>query len=459
MYDVAVIGGGISGLTAAHRLQLTGHNVVLLERQVRTGGKALSTNTNGFLMEHGPSSVNGASNEVAALSSNLELDDQRCDLGPNVKKRYLVKDGKLAGIATHPLAFFTSNYLSPRARLGLLAEIMQPVGDDPDESIAAFAARRFGQEFADRVVDPLIGGLFAANAANLSVSAVFPKLQEFEHIDGSVVLGALRGKRRGGRMPGRRLYSWRNGIGTLTTALSAKLKKVIKTGANVRNITPLSSGYRIEMGSEGQVGTRAVIIATQPHITAGLLEKLDSISSEAAASVHAPPISVVFMGYRREQIAHPLDGIGSLSPSCEKSLLSGILFNSTMFSDRAPKGCVALTAYIIGERSPEIVRAPLEEQSKLVQEEFGKLLGAKGDPLVSRIHHWQRGLPQPRIGHQKHMARLLEAEQRWPGLFITGNYFKSPSVGNCVAAADETAERVQGFLGNKIARSRVNKAC
>ncbi len=458
MYDAAVIGGGISGLVAACKLQRAGYRVAVVERQVRVGGKAVSENLNGFLMEYGPSSVSGASPQAAALSTSLGLDGRRCGLGPNVHKRYLVKDGRLSGISKHPLGFFTSNYLSLSARIRLLAEVFQPIGQPTgqagDETVAAFSARRFGQEFADRVIDPLVGGLFAARASELSVSAVFPKLLELEKDYGSVVVGALRRRLEGNKMPARLLHSWQGGIAELPSALARELGPAIKTGLAVRRIKRGARGYNLDVGGGDTIAASSVIIATQPHVTADLLGPLDTVAADAAASIQAPPISVIFMGFKRGDVEHPLDGIGSLSPESEGSPLSGILFCSTMFPGRAPEGHVALAAYISGARSPGLAGLPLDDQAGIARDEFQKLLGVRGEPVITRTHHWQRGLPQPRSGHGYVISRLSGLEESCPGLFVTGNFFTSPSIANCVVSAGETAERVDLYLGERPASGK-----
>ena len=198
--DVAIIGGGISGLATAYALKRQGRNVVVLERQTRPGGNAQSERIGGFLMEHGPSTINAASTAATGLSTDLGLDDQRCDLGVGVQKRYLVADGALAGISAGPMGFMTSGYLSVTGRLRMMAEFLLPHQlDGEDETVMAFCSRRFGREFTERVIDPMVAGIYAGKAADLSVSAVFPKLVALEREFGSVSLGMFRRYQQGGR--------------------------------------------------------------------------------------------------------------------------------------------------------------------------------------------------------------------------------------------------------------------
>ncbi|MCC6867483.1 MAG: protoporphyrinogen oxidase [Burkholderiales bacterium] len=453
MIDAAVIGGGISGLAAAHELRRWGYEVCVLERQQRAGGNAISERIDGFLMEHGPSSMSGADGAVAELTRVLGIDGQRCDLGANVRYRYLTRSDHLHRIRTQPFAFLLSNYLSWRARVRLAAEWLVPArSDTADESVAHFCRRRFGAEFAAAVVDPLLGGLRAARAEETSMSACFPALAAMERKHGSVI-GALYANRAAGRtMPGRRLYSWRDGVANLPRALAASLDSLVRTGVAVRRIRPRGRGYSIDAGGGASILARAVILATQPHVAATLLQDIDTDTADAAAAIDAPPMAVVFLGYRRHQVEHPLDGLGYLTAEREGRAVSGTLFNSTMFPGRAPSGCIALTAYLGGARSPSLARLPERDLIALAREEFHELLGARGAPVVAKIRQWARSLPQYRLGHESKLAILQAAGARNPGVFITGNYFRGPSMTNCIEQARATALRAAAFLRDSTAR-------
>ncbi len=448
-YDAAVIGGGVSGLATAYELMCRGHRVVVLERQTWAGGNAVSVRMDGFLMEHGPSSVNAALPAVAALSQSLGLEHLRCGMGNGVRYRYLAGGGCIHPISTHPFGFFTSGYLSLPARLRMMAEVaIRPHADAGEETVAEFSRRRFGREFTERVIDPLVGGLFAARAADLSMPAAFPALVSLERSYGSVSAGMLRRRLAGAVMPGRRMFSWRDGVGTLSRALVGRLGAVLKTGIPVRRIRPLSGGFRVEAGKAGSVETRTVVVATQPHVAAGLLEDVDKSATEAASGIAAPPLATVFLGYRRQQVGHPLDGLGFLIPASEGRPLTGTLFCSTMFPGRAPEGHVAMAAYIGGSRAPDLARAAPGDLVALVREQFHDLLSAQGEPVMTGVRQWPRGLPQYRRGHIDRVAELRGIEQRLPGLFVTGNYLGGLAVANCVTQATETAGRIDRYLAD-----------
>jgi oxygen-dependent protoporphyrinogen oxidase len=448
MLDVAVIGGGISGMTAAYSLGRRGYRVAVLERQARVGGNAVSEQFEGFLMEHGPSTVNVDAPAAVGLSRELELDGQRCGLGAGVRRRYLVSRGALRGIPVHPLGFLCSGYLSLGARLRLMAEVMVPPrrAAEAEETVFAFSARRFGAEFAARVIDPMVGGLYAARASEASVAALFPKLVDLERRHGSVIGGILHRRRGGALMPGSRLFSWRDGIGALPRALAGRLGAAVRTGIAVRRIERRPGAFRLDAGAAGCLDARAVIIATQPHVAARMLDGIDGPAAAAAAAIHAPPLAVVFLGFRRQDVDHPLDGLGFLAAEGERRALNGAQFCSTMFPRRAPAGAVAVAGYFGGARAPELARASAGELVDIARREFRDLIGARGQPRVARVRHWPLGLPQYRLGHQDRVTALATASHRQPGLFLTGNYLTGLSLAACVAQAEESAMRVHQFL-------------
>lgn len=445
MIDAAIIGGGISGLATACELADRGHRVRVLERQVVAGGSAVSERFGGWLMEHGPTTLNAAFLPTASLVERLGLDRAAEPLGPGVRKRYLRDKGRLSGISTHPLGFLLSNYLSPLEKLSLAAEIARPRRrGQGDESLHAFATRRFGRGFADRVVDPMAAGIFMADARELSAAAAFPRLVEFEARFGSV-LRAIIAARRGGD-PGRQLFSWAGGVATLPGRMAARLGDTVKTGIAVTGIARLADGFDIATARDGTLRARTVVLAVQPHVAAGLMAALDDRAGGALGAIAAPPVAVVFLGFRREQVAHPLDGLGFLSTRAESQVISGVQFPSTMFPSRAPEGHVALSAYIGGSRSPEAARLPSEELSAIVLSELRPLLGLAAAPVVTRVRHWERGLPQYALGHNERRADVDAAQDRLPGLYLTGNYLAGVSITSCLEQAARTAERADRFL-------------
>ena len=448
MYDVAVIGAGISGLTAARELVAAGHSVIVLERQQHTGGNAISENIGGFLMEHGPTTLNAMVPEALALTKELGLDAEFIGMGEGVKKRYLYANGRLHGISVRPTGFLLSRYLSVSARLSIICEIFRAQKTtNEEETVHAFATRRFGQEFADKVMEPMAAGIFAGDAKKLSVQSVFPRLVEMEKQQGSITRAVMKAGK--GSEPGKRLFSFKQGVGTLPKTIANLLGERVCCGVAVNSISHSVSGYRIETSGAGVVVAGAVVVATQPHVASDLLEKLDPVSANAASQIEAPPMSVIYLGYAREQVKHPLDSLGFLSIKGETGVLTGAQFSSTLFDGRAPNGYIAVAGYVGGTRNPDAARIPAEQLIPQVHEEFAQLLGIRGEPVLQRCRHWAMGLPQYDMAHGKKKLVLLATNQRTGGIFLTGNYLSGVSIANCIAQAKNTAKQAHLFLSKK----------
>lgn len=456
--DAIVIGAGISGLSCAHELSQMGYDVQVLERQVSTGGNAKSTQFDGFLMEHGPTTVNAAFPNAMARIETLGLADEARPLGPNVRKRYLRDERGLHGISVNPLGFFSSNYLTVSDRLNMASEFLRrKKRTDTEETIHQFASRRFGRGFADKVIEPMAAGIFMGDAKCLSIDGAFPKLVELEQRHGSIMRGILAAKR--GSEPGRMLLSWKNGIATLPQTLTTRLGKRVQTGVTVTKIRQTRSGFQITTANSGSFEGRKIILAVQPHVASALLENLEPETAAATQEISAPPIGVVYLGYRRDQVTHPLDGLGFLSTKCRDQVISGAQFASTMFEGRAPKDHVAISCYLGGARNPELAGLPAPELTAMVTQELSGLLDIKGAPVVSRVHHWPRGLPHFTLGHANRRRTIETTDERLPGLFLTGNYLQGVSVTNCLETASATAAKVAQALKPVAGREPSDISC
>lgn len=451
MLDVIVIGGGVSGLTAAHELVQGGLDVAVLERQVVAGGNAISERFDGFLMEHGPTTFNASMPDAVGQIEALGLLEKAADLGVGVKKRYLCNGDHLSGISVNPMGFFKSNYLSLPGRLRMLTEIAVPrKKDGAEETVFDFTRRRFGREFAEKVMDPMAAGMFMGEARALSVQGIFPRLAELEQRFGSITRGVLNAKR--GSAPGRHLYSWRQGVGAIPQSLARQLGKCVHLGVSVLKLHKTANGFEVKT-SAGTQRARRVILAVQPNVAASLLEGLAPDAATALAEIGTPPVNVVFLGYRREQIGHPLDGLGFLSTSASGKIISGAQFASTMYEGRAPQGYVAISAYAGGVRNPELAQLPDAELTALVHGELADLLGIKGAPAVSRTRRWALGLPQYTLGHQRRVSVLLDIPSRVEGLYVTGNYLHGVSLANCMTSARSVAQQVLEAMGPVLANA------
>jgi len=446
---IAVLGGGISGLTAAHQLVRTGHEVVVLDRRVAAGGRIHTEKRDGFLVEHGPNSMISPAPGAEALIDALGLTGQRIDKDSAVRHRYLVRDGRAHALPIDPLGFFSSGFFSRRGRLRLLAEPF--IGRGPaDESVADFVRRRFGRELLDYVFDPLVGGLYAGNPEHLSMAALLPRLKQLEMRYGSVVRG-VAAKALAGMDPRfdprrRMLFSFRQGMATLPQRLATALGARLCSSIRVEGVhAEAGGGFRLSMLDRDRttaLRVDGVVVALPAYAAARVLAPLAPQVGQTLAAIEHPPLAVVALGYRRRQVRHPLDGLGVLTPTVERRNVLGFLFSSTLFAGRAPDDRVLLTAYVGGARQPELAQSPREELIDLVRAEAEDLLGAHGVPVFDSVRYWRHGLPQPDLGHTERMKSLHDLESEFPGLAITGNYVAGVSTAACIDAAVAAAERI-----------------
>ncbi len=356
-----------------------------------------------------------------------------------------------------PHRILTTPLFSLRTKLRLLMEPFTRARVRPaDVSLAAFVRDHFGQEIVDYAINPLVAGIYAGDPEMLSTKYAFAKLWEIEQSHGSLIRGqiaAMKQRRARGEAPASRIVSFTRGLQTLPAALAAKLP----AGA-IRTRTPvisLSSGpsWKLVSRRDGLAATDefdAVVLALPAaalaHLPMGPAEEKPLAALEL---VDYPPIASLFLGFRREQVAHPLDGFGALLPEVEHRSILGVLFSSTLFPGRAPDGHVALTVYVGGTRQPDLARLPPEVLRPRVLADLRDLLGVSGDPVFTHATFWPHAIPQYNLGYERFLDAMAHAETQHPGLFIGGHVRDGISVANCIAAGQRLADAAAAYLSRQ----------
>jgi len=439
---VAVVGGGITGLVAAYKLSQAGHLVRLIEKDEILGGSIRTERDGDWLVEAGPNTLLDGDPKLAELITELGLGDKLLQAQAGAKKRFIVRDGRVQALPMGPVSLLTTKLLSWNLRWRILTEFRQKQRQRPaDVSLQTLVGDHFGQECVDYCLNPFVSGVYAGDPAQLSSQHAFPTLWDAERDHGSLIRGMMAaGKKRKaeGRKRGK-IVTFREGLRTLIDALAAKLPAgSIQTASSVRSVVRAADGW--ELSGDSATGSfvvkaDAVILA----IPAGALAKLQ-IGSEgskplsALSEVAHPPVSSLFLGYRREQVSHPLDGFGVLIPAVEKRKELGILFSSSLFEGRAPAGHVGLTVMVGGMRQPELARQTPEALLRLVQPDLKELLGVTGEPVFQRCTAWDAAIPQYNLGYGRFMEAMASVEKANPGLFIGGNVRDGISVPNCIVS-------------------------
>jgi protoporphyrinogen/coproporphyrinogen III oxidase len=453
MAAVAVVGAGVAGLTAAYRLKRRGIRVVVYEASERAGGVIMTERREGYLAELGPNSLMAGGGSLAEILSQLRLDASRVEAQRDARKRYVVRKSKLVALPTSPSQLLTTRLLSNGAKLAIFGEPMVEPGDSPmEESVATFVRRRFNQEVLDYVANPFIAGIFAGDPEQLSARHAFPRLHDLEHTHGSVLkalgLNMRAGRGEPGSAPGPGLISFAGGLREIPDAFARELRSEIRFKAPVTQLRRGPKGWTVSAAYQASELYDGVIYTAPAHCADDVELAFDGGDRlKTLTSITHPPVAVIALGFRREDVAHRLDGFGFLVPDVERRNVLGVIFSSTVFPGRAPEGHVLLTAFVGGVRHPDLANADLSTLTARVLDDLRLLLGVRGEPTFRAFHLWPKAIPQYTLSYGRFKEIMDEAERRNPGLGLTGSYRDGVAVGEVISAADQTAERVAAQVG------------
>ncbi|MGN6555216.1 MAG: protoporphyrinogen oxidase [Verrucomicrobiota bacterium] len=459
MKSVAIIGAGITGLTAAFYLKRKGIPVTVYESSGRVGGVIQSLRKDGYLAEFGPNTILETSPKVKQLVIDAGLASRRLDPDSKAEARYVVRYRRPVEMPSKPMGFLTTDLFSLKAKLAVVREpFIAPRRDGVEESIAQFVVRRFNQEFLDHAIDALVAGIYAGDPYKLSVTHAFPKLKALEDNYGSMIKGQILGgrerKRRGevakDRAP---KFSFDEGLQVLPDALAARLGDAVQLNTVVTRLIETADGWNVQTQCEGesaQAEHSAVIYCGTAFKLAELqVEARRALDLPTFSEIRYPPVASVVLGFRREDVAHPASGFGMLIPKIEGFKILGTIFSSALFPNRAPAGHLAVTSYIGGERYPELASLPAEKLYEVVLEDLRVLLGVRGEPTFRHQFFYPKAIPQYNVGYGRYRDLMKEVEARAPGLYLAGHYRDGVSLSDSIISGCNVAERVEKSLVSK----------
>jgi oxygen-dependent protoporphyrinogen oxidase len=434
---IAVIGAGIAGLAAAHRL-LPEHDVVVLERDAIAGGKIRSQHSGEYVFEWGPAGFLSSAEELRALVHDAGLDDALVAAGPAAKKRYIFWNGTLHEIPAKPPALLGMSLLSPAGKLRAAGDLVIPkrtaAPDAADESIFAFMQRRFGREVAERIVAPVVLGVSGGDARDTSVAAVFPKLPEIERANGSVIRGMIAGTRTAAQM-----YTFAGGgMQRLTARLAEILGERVHYGAPVTRIERDGAGWRV-VRDGGDVFADGVIVATPAGSAAALTAGLDPALATELRAIPYAPMRVAGIAFRAADVAAPLDGFGFLAARGSGVRILGAVYTSTIAPDQAPAGTKYLRVFLGGAADAAAVQLDADAVRAIVRTDLATALGITAEPVAFHDVSWPQAIPHYTLAHRARVRAIETRAAAHPHLALIGNAYRGLGVGDTVRDARAVA--------------------
>jgi oxygen-dependent protoporphyrinogen oxidase len=462
--NLVVVGGGVTGLAAAHRaVELARErgidvNVRIVEARARLGGTIATERADGFLVEAGPDSFLSEKPWALALCRRLGVEARLVRTDDRFRRVFVWFRGRL-----HPLPdgfqllaptrlapFATSSLFSWRGKARMALDLMLPrgggaVGDD--ESLGAFVRRRLGVEALERVAQPLVAGIYTADPEELSLAATMPRFVDVERRHRSVILGLRRGLAQASQATGTSGARWSlfvtfaDGMDALVTTLADRLPdSAVVLAQRVAGLERDGGRWRVTAADGARFEADRVILATESHVTARLLRYVDPALAALLGEIEYAGAATVSLGFRRSDVPHPLDGFGFVVPRSEKKALLAATFSSVKYPGRAPVGHVLIRCFMGGALNPEILR---EDDGALVvraRAELEDALGVNAEPVLVRAARWPASMPQYRLGHLVRVETIERRAAGIPGLHLAGGAYRGVGIADCVHSGEAAAE-------------------
>lgn len=462
-FPVAIIGGGIAGLSAAWHLQKAGIDYIVLEQDARWGGKIRTDVVTGygdapFIVEGGPDSFITQKPWGAALARELGLGETLIGTNEQLKQTYVLNkgratplpDGVLMIVPTKFKPFIFSPLISPWGKLRMGMDLFIPRRKDAgDETLAEFVRRRLGSEALDKIAEPLMSGIYNAEADKQSVLATFPRFRELEQKYGSLTKGMLAAQRArqqsaASASPNSKPMSFfvtpKAGVEAMVDALRTQLTGELRLGAGVAALEPIAGGYRLYLTDGAEVRASQVILAAPAFVVGQLLRPLAPDAADLLDGIRYVSTGTISLAFRSADAPNPLNGYGLVIPMSERRPINAITLNSVKFAHRAPDNHLLLRAFFGGSRSPQSMELDDAALYATVRRELDALLGIAAEPLFHRIHRWRRSNPQYDVGHLERVAAIERALP--PGVHVAGSAYRGVGIPDCVKSGMDAVGRV-----------------
>ena len=482
---VVIVGGGIAGLAAAWRVCRDDPTarVTLLEAAPRLGGVIHTVREDGFVMEEGPDLSMGAKPGGWELAQSLGIAQRLHGTRKHASALLFTRgelqrlpEGLTGLVPTKVMPFALTPLLSPLGKLRVALDFaLPPRRDDGDESVRSFVVRRLGREMYERIVEPLLSGIFAGDGARLSVLATFPHMRAAERDHGGMARAMIAGKRRARRAAkaahakaaGREangaperterhaerpsgFLSFPGGLREMIEALEGSLgsgeaadRITVRTSTPVERLSQLLEGeWRVQLAGGETIDADAVILATPSYVSAELLAGVDPTCAAAMRTIRWAGTATVNIAFSRTDIAHPLDGSGWTTPRIEARPVLAVTWSSSKFQHRAPEGMALFRAFLGGDTNQAVMSRSDDELVALVRHELRVALGICADPVKVKLTRFAKGMPQYDLGHLDRVAFIEQRVAALRGLAIAGNSYRAVGIPDVIKSGEEAARRV-----------------
>jgi oxygen-dependent protoporphyrinogen oxidase len=467
---IVVIGGGISGLAAAHRLTelRPPSHVTLIEASSRLGGTIRTDERDGFLLERGPDSFISEKPEAVALAKRLGLESRLIETNETYRRSFIVRNGRLRAVPegfqllapSRIWPFLTTDIFSLAGKARMAADLILPrrsANGLSDESLSSFVRRRLGREALERMAQPMVGGIYTANPETLSLRATLPRFLDMEREHRSLILAMLRKARsqadaeKSGTSGARYslFLSFDRGMEVLVQALEHALVQSsattlaqvdIRKNTRVQSLSWTGASWTIQTQTGETLGADALCLAVPAYIAAQLLSNVDAELSTQLNQIKYASTATINFAYDRAAIQHPLDGFGFVVPFIERRSLIACTFSSVKFAGRAPENHVLLRAFVGGALQPEMFALDETDMLSSVERDLRELLGIKTRPLFAEVAKWQNSMPQYEVGHLDRVEQIDDELSQIPALALAGNAYRGAGIPDCIRSGEKAAE-------------------
>ncbi len=463
MKKVAIIGGGIAGLATAYYLHERGRGAIdytLIESAPYLGGKIVSAREKGFVVEGGPDSFLTTKTAALELCRALGLGDQLIGTNDAGRKVFVwsrgqlrpMPDGVMLIIPTKIMPFVQSSLISwhGKLRMGMDA-LIPPRRDDGDESLSHFVRRRLGAEALDKIAEPMIAGIYVADAENLSLQSTFPRFLDMEKKYGGLLRGVIAQKRashgdgrNGNGKPATSMFmTLRGGLQQLVEAIVARLNQdALVLNRCVIVVKREADQYIVGLNDGAQIRADEVVFATPAYATADAVQSIDPGLASKLRAIRYVSTATVSLGFKRSELSHPLNGFGFVVPRSEHRKIIACSWSSTKFDCRAPEGYALVRAFIGGARAEHLVEQDDAALAEMARDELRAMMGITATPVLTKVYRWHKANPQYEVGHQARIAEIDQLIAQQHGLHLAGGAYHGVGIPDCIQDGARVAEQI-----------------